>query len=96
MQAVAEALKRAKEISPLSSTVLVVSAKNLSVLQVLNKQSGQCLIQGIYNTLKGLEQRGVKVIWMWISATIPCFTRDRAKEGAYKALRGGGSVCTTL
>ena len=98
LQAVVEALKRAKENSPPNSTVLMVSA-NLSVLQVLNKpdkQSGQCLIQAIYNTLKELKQRSVKVIWMWISATIPCVTRDRAKEGAHKALEGGGSTCTAL
>ena len=78
--------------------MLVVSA-NLLVLQVLNKpdkQLGQCLIQAIYNTLKELEQRNVKITWMWISATIPCVIRDRAKEGAYKALRGDGLVCITL
>ena len=40
LQAVAEALKRAKENSPSNSTVLMVSA-NLSVLQVLNKPDKQ-------------------------------------------------------
>ena len=33
---------------------------------------------------------------MWISANIPCFTRERAKEGAHKALKEGGPVCITL
>ena len=63
LQAVAEALKCAKENSPPNSTILMVSA-NLSVLQVLNKpdkQSEQCLIQAIYNTVKVLEQRSIKV-----------------------------------
>ena len=98
LQAVAEALKRAKENSPPNSTILMVSA-NLSILQVLNKpdkQSGQCLIKVIYNTLKVLGQRSVKVTWMWVSATIPCIARDRAKEGAHKALEGGGSACIAL
>ena len=97
LQAVAEALKRAKENSPPNSTVLV--SANLSVLQFLNKpdkQSGHCIVQAIYNTLKELEQRSVKATWMWISATIPCVTRDKAKEGAHKALEGGGSACTAL
>ena len=63
LQAVVEALKRAKENSSPNLTVLMVSA-NLSVLQVLNKpdkQSGQCLIQAIYSTLKELKQRSVKI-----------------------------------
>ena len=54
LQAVAEALKRAKENSPSNSAILMISA-NLSVLQVLSKpdkQPGQCLIQAIYNILK--------------------------------------------
>ena len=33
---------------------------------------------------------------MWISATMPCVARDRAKEGAHKALEGDGSACTAL
>ena len=97
LQAVAEALICAKENNPPNSRVLVVTV-NLSVLQVLNKpdkQSGQCLIQSIYNILKELERRYVKVTWMWISATIQCITRDRAKEGC-RTVTGTQGTCSHM
>ena len=86
--AVAAALNRVNNNIPPNSTILITSA-NLAVLQALKnpgKQSGQCTIKSIYEVKRDMEQKGVKIQWMWISASTPCYTRDKAKDEAHRAL----------
>ena len=84
----AAALKCVNDNIPPNSTILIISA-NLTLLQVLKnpgKQSGQYTIKSTYEVKRDMEQRGVKIQWMWISATTPCYTRDKAKDEAHRAL----------
>ena len=86
--AVAAALKCVSDYLPLGSAILMVLA-NLAILQVLNKparQSGQSVIRQIYILVGDMRRRGFDIQWKWVSAATPCFTRDRAKEEAHKAL----------
>ena len=94
LQAIAVALRRAKDNAPLHSAILI-TATNLAVLQVLSnpgKQSGQCIVHSIYNIKREMEQRGYKIYWKWLPASIPCFTRDKATEEAHKALKRNSST----
>ena len=84
----ARTLKIARDRVPPNSVILLIMT-NLAVLQVLSnpkQQSGQYLIRAIYNSKRYMEQRGIRLQWMWIPATTLLSTRDKAKEKVHKAL----------
>ena len=88
LQAVATTLKNARDRVPPNSVILLTST-NLAVLEVLSnpkQQSGQYLTRAIYGSRRYMEQRGIRLQWMWIPATTPLSTRNKAKEEAHKAL----------
>ena len=81
-------LKNARNRVPPNSIILL-TLTNLAVLEVLSnpkRQSGQYLIRAIYGSKRYMEQRGIRLQWIWIPATTPLSTRDKAKEKAHKAL----------
>ena len=83
----ATTFKNTRDRAPPNSVILL-TLTNLAVLQVLSnpkQQSGQYLIRAIYNSKRYMEQRGIRLQWIWTPATTRLSTRDKAKEKAHNA-----------